>query len=156
MYPDRRKTSDIKYTVILKVKVITRGQGYSVGDRIQVRVDLYDGGGRIRSTGGDEVRVWLTSSRTSSRTSSSSQKSRVMAAEVTDLQNGSYVGETTLQWPGVTFVRASLTYPREFLRVLVELRHTLHSMRWVKAVFRDRVGGMKEVQAGLTNIIDKH
>ncbi|KAK7469455.1 hypothetical protein BaRGS_00036521, partial [Batillaria attramentaria] len=118
-----------------KVKVIFPQDEYRVGDTLHLRADLYDGSGRIRTTGGDEVRIWLTSQKGSRR-----PKPYAVAADVTDMRNGSYIGKTTLQWPGVTYMRVSLTYPREFLRLLVVLRHTLHSMRWVKAIFSDGNG----------------
>ena len=66
-------------------------------------------------------------------------KSSVVAT-VTDLNNGSYVGETVLKWPGVTLVRASLTYPVEYLRTLTEMLHTVHSLRWITDIFEDDNG----------------
>ena len=44
-----------------QVRIIGKKSGYKVGDRIQFRVDLYDGRGVIRTGGGDEVRMGLIS-----------------------------------------------------------------------------------------------
>ncbi|KAK7480114.1 hypothetical protein BaRGS_00028674, partial [Batillaria attramentaria] len=112
--------------------VVERTRHFRVGDRIQIRVDLYDSAGRRRTAGGDEVRIWLTSPVSVEMTS--------VAAKVTDMRNGSYLGETTLKWQGLTLVRVSLTYAREFLRILVELRHTVHSMRWITGIFQNGRG----------------
>ena len=117
-----------------QVRIIGQKSGYKVGDRIQFRVDLYDGRGVIRTGGGDEVRMWLISA----------DKQNSIPARVYDHHNGSYSGVTVLKWPGVTLVRVALTYPREFLRLLVVLRHTLHSLHWVTGIFVSRQG-TKEV-----------
>ena len=113
-----------------QVMIIGPRSDYKVGDRIQFRVDLYDGRGVIRTTGGDEVRMWLRST----------ERNNSVPARVYDLHNGSYLGVTELKWPGVTLVNVALTYPREFLRVLVELRHTLHSLHWVTGIFINSQG----------------
>lgn len=116
-----------------KVWIVRPQTEFRIGDRLLVRADLFDGRGRIRTEGGDEVRMWLTSPTAGSNVTS-------VAATVVDMRNGSYVGETTLQWAGPTHVRVSLTYAREFLRALVVLRHTVHSMRWITATFDDGRG----------------
>ena len=101
-----------------------------MGDTVQLRVDLYDRRGVIRTAGGDEVRMWLKSPDGRS----------AVPVRVTDLHNGSYSGVTELKFPGETLVRVSLTYPREYLRLLVELRHTLHTTRWVTGIFTNNHG----------------
>nr|KAG5711069.1 hypothetical protein BaRGS_013803 [Batillaria attramentaria] len=109
-------------------------QVHKVGDKIQFRVDLYDLRGKAREGGGDEVRAWLTTPLL---------PNTAVAAHVTDLGNGSYVAETILKWTGLTLVRVALTYPREFLRALVELRHELHTTRWITAIFNNRNGSQE-------------
>ena len=71
-----------------------------------------------------------------------------MAAAVSDLNNGSYVGEALLKWPGVTLVRVSLTYPVEYLRALTEMFHTVHSLRWITDIFDDGKGSQEVGLAG--------
>ena len=115
-----------------QVFLLTDPQHLMVGDKVQIRADLYDGYGRRRTEGGDEVRMWL-------RTPEGQPMSSV-AAHVTDLQNGSYVGETVLKWPGDALVHVSLKYPREVLRLMVWLRLTLLSLRWQKAIFQNEKG----------------
>ena len=80
------------------------------------------------------VRMWLKSD----------VGNNSVTMRVVDLNNGSYLGLTELKWPGLTLVQVSLTYPREFLRLAVELRHTLHTVRWVTHTFVGR-GGVSEV-----------
>ena len=109
----------------LQVRIINTKPLYSVGDTIEFRVDLYDGRGAIRTAGGDEVRMWLKSP----------TEDNSVSVRVVDFNNGSYLGSTELKWPGVTLVRVSLTYPREFRRLAVELRHTLHTLRWVTGTY---------------------
>ena len=103
-----------------------------VGDKVQIRVDLYDGYGRRRTEGGDEVRMWLTTPK--------DQKASSVAAHVIDLKNGSYLGETVLKWPGEALVHVSLSYPREVIRMLVWLRLTLLSLRWLSSSFQNGKG----------------
>ena len=71
-----------------------------------------------------------------------------MAAAVSDLNNGSYVGEALLKWPGVTLVRVSLTYPVEYLRTLTEMFHTVHTLRWITDIFDDGKGSQEVGLAG--------
>ena len=64
------------------------------------------------------MRVWLKSA---------DGKSSVVAA-VSDLNNGSYVAEALLKWPGVTLLRVSLAHPVEYLRTLTEMLHTVRAL----------------------------
>ena len=114
-----------------QVQIINRRRSYKVGDWIQFRVDLYDPRGHARTAGGDEIRMWLKSA---------PKGENSVPVRVLDLHNGSYSGVTELKWPGATLVRVALTYPREFLRVLLELRHRLHSLRWVTGIFENDQG----------------
>ena len=84
------------------------------------------------------MRLWLKSA---------DGKSSVAAA-VSDLNNGSYVGEALLKWPGVTLVRVSLTYPVEYLRALTEMFHTVHTLRWITDIFDDGKGSQEVGLAG--------
>ena len=118
-----------------KVTLISPRDIYQVGDRILLRVDLYDQRGNIRTRGGDEVRIWLKDP----------EQGHSTAAEVIDLGNGSYTGEATLKWTGLTHVRACLAYSREFLRLVIELRHALLSTRWIIQRFRNQQGNVSEV-----------
>ena len=79
------------------------------------------------------MRVWLKSA---------DGKSSVVAV-VSDLNNGSYVAEALLKWPGVTLVRVSLTYPVEYLRALTEMFHTVHTLRWITDIFDDGKGSQE-------------
>ena len=107
-----------------------------MGDRVQFRADLYDGYGKMRTSGCDEVRMRLTSP--TARTS--------VAAEVTDMRNGSYLGTTFLQWQGATYVKVYLTYPREFLRQAVRIRLTALATRWCGMSFSlDSKVGLKKI-----------
>ncbi|XP_076472600.1 NXPE family member 3-like [Babylonia areolata] len=109
--PDHRRS---------QVLLLTPPDRISVGGSVQFRVDLYNGCGQPRFTGGDDIRAWVKGQDGNSS----------VAAEVKDLGNGSYVGVTVLPWAGTSLVRVSLTYAQEFLRMSVELYHRLHSMRW--------------------------
>ncbi|KAL8615482.1 hypothetical protein ACOMHN_053818 [Nucella lapillus] len=106
---------------------------HRVGDRVSLRVDLHDQMGRIRTRGGDDIRIWLKN------------KHNSVPVRVTDLNNGSYLGDVTLRLTGTATVFVSLTYPQEFLRLLVELRQIVLSTRYITAIFQtyDR----KEVEA---------
>ena len=70
-----------------QVMIIGPRSDYKVGDRIQFRVDLYNGRGVIRTTGGDEVRMWLKSA----------ERNNSVPVRVYDLHNGSYLGVTELK-----------------------------------------------------------
>ncbi|XP_070175867.1 uncharacterized protein [Littorina saxatilis] len=112
------------------VRIISPRDRYTVGDTVQIRLDLYTGYGTPRHSGGDDVRIWLKSA--------SGNSSAV--AKVTDLNNGSYLADAVLKWPGVTLVRVSLTHPQEYLRELSYLFHTIHSLRWITDVFTNDDG----------------
>ncbi|KAK7094530.1 NXPE family member 1-like [Littorina saxatilis] len=112
------------------VRIISPRDRYTVGDTVQIRLDLYTGYGTPRHSGGDDVRIWLKSA--------SGNSSAV--AKVTDLNNGSYLADAVLKWPGVTLVRVSLTHPQEYLRELSKLFHTIHSLQWITDVFTNDDG----------------
>ncbi|XP_070209468.1 NXPE family member 2-like isoform X2 [Littorina saxatilis] len=109
--PDEKKS---------KVHILFPKGDYKAGDTIQFRVDLYDGYGRRRTSGGDEIRMRVTSP-----TGTAS-----LAVQVQDLRNGSYLGTTFLQWKGTSIVKVYLTYPREFLREAARWRLTVHATFW--------------------------
>ena len=49
-----RETVDELYS---KVELLNASESFSVGDVATIRVDLYDGYGRTRTKGGDDVRL---------------------------------------------------------------------------------------------------
>ena len=74
-----------------KVLLLDPRSDYTVGDVVRVRVDMYDTRGWPLHRGGDQVRVWLRDQ----------EKKAGVAGHVTDLNNGSYVAEIPVRWPGV-------------------------------------------------------
>ncbi|XP_076451134.1 NXPE family member 3-like [Babylonia areolata] len=74
-----------------------------------------------------------------------------VAADVEDLHNGSYLGTTLLPWNGFAFVEMGLQYPREFLREAVRVRMTIHTTRWIYALF-EASGSVRERTACLPSL----
>ncbi|XP_076455699.1 NXPE family member 4-like [Babylonia areolata] len=120
-----------------KVYVVSPKASHHIGDRIQIRVDLYNGYGQPRTSGGDEIRMRLLSK----------PGSASVAADVTDLRNGSYLGTTFLPWNGTASVDVHLAYPRELLREAARVRLSVHSTIVLGA--RYQTSSAKEVTACL-------
>ncbi|KAL8597085.1 hypothetical protein ACOMHN_057574 [Nucella lapillus] len=137
MYPPLRHSVCLPDHRRSKIRLLTPADQILVGSTIRFRIDLYTSCGQPRFLGGDIVRAWLKQT--------SGDKTSSVAAKVNDLHNGSYVGESLLLWPGVTLVRVSLTYAREFLRMSVEMYHSLHSMRWSAEKMDDGKGLTEDV-----------
>ncbi|ESP01000.1 hypothetical protein LOTGIDRAFT_172836 [Lottia gigantea] len=76
---------------------------FRVGDVIKVRIDLFDGSGKRRRIGGDDVRVWMKSKGEYSRVN----------GYVTDLKNGSYVANFNALWEGESTIYGALPNTRE-------------------------------------------
>ncbi|GFO05926.1 nxpe family member 3 [Plakobranchus ocellatus] len=113
---------NIKETVdelFSKVEFLNSSRTVKIGDRVVIRVDLYDGYGRPRSKGGDDIRVWLKDETVSGG----------LSVDVTDLGNGSYVATIPLLFPGSPQVKVSVTYPREIIRLVYYLRNVMKGMR---------------------------
>ena len=96
-------------TSLLHVTQVTRRKGLRVGDHVTVRVDLRDSRGRPVHKGGHSVRVWMTCG------------SKMAAAEVEDLNNGSYRASLPVLWPGETIVLAALMRPREYRGIVLRI-----------------------------------
>ncbi|XP_070189113.1 NXPE family member 3-like [Littorina saxatilis] len=89
----------------------------TVGDKVTVRVDLKDARGKRVRKGGHFVRVWMVQHH--------GGHDRALAAEVTDMRNGSYVASLPVLWNGSIEVRAAMVRSREFRRVMLNLKRTM-------------------------------
>ncbi|GFN84668.1 nxpe family member 3 [Plakobranchus ocellatus] len=109
---DLKRLPDLRLSTI---KVQDAKESYvscDVGQRLIGRVDLKDGYGKPRQEGLDEVRAWLVDS---------VHRDRSAVAQVTDYRNGSYGLGITCLWPGShAMLRVSVSYPREYLRAVIQ------------------------------------
>ncbi|RUS84943.1 hypothetical protein EGW08_007305, partial [Elysia chlorotica] len=113
---------NIKATVdelFSKAELLNHSGPFRVGETVALRVDLYDGYGRARTRGGDDVRVWLKDDGTDS----------ALSTTVSDLRNGSYLASIPLLFAGTAKVKVSVTFPREIRRALFYLRNVMKGMR---------------------------
>ena len=113
-----------------KVYIVNDTGQLSVGDTLYVRVDVFSHKGEIMSRGGDEVRVWFVDV----------EKETRFDADVTDLNNGSYLASQRLPSAGNFHVKASLAHTSDFLGAVVRLHLLFKSLLWNVGLFK-RVNG---------------
>lgn len=63
---------------------------FKVGESVAFKIEMKDGRGRAKLKGGDQIRAWLVDDVSKSR----------MAANVVDINNGTYVISASLLWTG--------------------------------------------------------
>ncbi|XP_048259424.1 NXPE family member 3-like [Haliotis rufescens] len=99
---------------------------YSLGEQIQVQVDLYDLYGNRKLTGGDVLRVWMENPETAASVSS----------RVSDHNNGSYTALLRAAWSGSATIKAFIASRKEEV-VLSYMIYQQHGSLWtVLAEFR--------------------
>ena len=86
-----------------------------MGDTIRVRIDLYDGYGVPRQTGGDQLRVRIFE--TALKASASGY--------ILDHMNGSYTAIVKCLWAGKPTILVYISYTREAVRALYHVRRTV-------------------------------
>ncbi|XP_059140555.1 NXPE family member 3-like isoform X2 [Physella acuta] len=98
---------------------------FTVGDKVEFLVTLYDGNGNKRELGGDSVNLWLYND----------DLGAYIAADVTDFQDGSYSATTLLPWSGVVKVNATIAYSRELYRAVLFVQRLFKTTHWFTATF---------------------
>ncbi|XP_012935466.1 NXPE family member 4 [Aplysia californica] len=83
---------------------------FEVGENVTLRVDMKDGQGRPKVSGGDEVRVWFKDV----------GKKKSVAANVLDLGNGSYLATGLLPWEGKVKVQTVLAHSSAYIRAVIQ------------------------------------
>ncbi|XP_048239446.1 NXPE family member 3-like [Haliotis rufescens] len=92
---------------------------YSLGEQIQVQVDLYDLYGNRKLTGGDFLRVWMENPETAASVS----------CLVSDHNNGSYTALLRAVWSGSATIKAFIATRREEV-VLNYMIYQQHGSLW--------------------------
>ncbi|XP_050405389.1 NXPE family member 4 isoform X1 [Patella vulgata] len=105
--------SNPKYSVLTTKRVY-----YVLGETIDILIQMNNGYQKPKTRGGDDVRVWMANSDSS------------CAAEVTDLNNGTYRARLKALWSGEASIQAALAFSREEARVLLDNRRKLKVMRY--------------------------
>ena len=125
-YPKAREIRDLpsaKKSRVVLIGAVTKGKFSTVtcklGETVAARLDVVDGAGRPRTSGGDEVRAWVGATYAFDGSRIDSMYPRAMAA-VVDLHNGSYRIEIACLWAGRSRLVVRVRYPREFLRMVIE------------------------------------
>ncbi|ESO99206.1 hypothetical protein LOTGIDRAFT_238812 [Lottia gigantea] len=103
--PEFLDLSDTASVKLTKLSFLTSVDNIRVGDEFKILIQLFDGAGRPRQVGGDDVRVWIKSSDFVYKAS----------GEVVDHYNGTYVATFKAIWEGNSLIFFKLAYTREEL-----------------------------------------
>ena len=95
------------------VTVLNPKRKYVTGESVRVRVDIRDGKGRQLARGGDDIRVTLEGD------------GGALSGHVVDLNNGSYLADLPLLWPGEPKVKVALAKNFEIYRAFYQSRNVL-------------------------------
>ena len=119
--------STVAFPNTSQLEVLGLGPGgrAKVGQHVTARVLLKDEAGRAVVKGGHEVRIWMVDT----------DNEASVAADVTDLHNGTYVASLPVLWTGTIEVRAALVRPREFRRVWLTLLDKMKMTNQIQAIF---------------------
>ncbi|XP_046353340.2 NXPE family member 4-like [Haliotis rufescens] len=98
---------------------------YNAGERITVKVQLFDGYGLPKKRGGDLVRIWLRDL----------AESACSAGHVTDNEDGTYTGVLRAAWAGQPEIIASIAGPRESLKILYTVFEDHQTIKHINAIF---------------------
>ncbi|XP_071114905.1 NXPE family member 3-like [Haliotis cracherodii] len=101
---------------------------YILGDLIHVRIDLFDGSGNRKLSGGDVLRVWMEGKKTSASVS----------GVASDHNNGSYSVAFRAVWSGKATIKAFLATKREEIVLLYKLYQKYSSLWSIHAVFKGK------------------
>ncbi|XP_059175212.1 NXPE family member 3-like [Physella acuta] len=124
-YPPLNDIKTLPDLKLSKVTVENTRQGVvrcKILETIHGRLDVVDGYGRQRTKGDDVVRVWMNNS------------DHAVVGNVTDLQNGSYTFSVKCLWAGSSKLTLAISYPREFIRIVIHQIH-LGVSRYMAADF---------------------
>ncbi|CAL1526155.1 unnamed protein product [Lymnaea stagnalis] len=111
-----------------KVKLLNVSSQFRLDDRIVLQITVFDGHGRPRHKGGDQIRVWFTDV---------TQSGHSLPASVKDMGDGTYLAVASLLFTGKLKVSAVLVYAREYLRALIYLQLAMKTFRPIAAVFNN-------------------
>ncbi|XP_050407358.1 uncharacterized protein LOC126822478 isoform X2 [Patella vulgata] len=100
---------------------------YSLGDVINVRVDLYNSFGDVMTRGGDDVRAWMVGGQ---------EGNKRVSGEVNDLKNGSYEVSFQTWWGGQNKIHVALSHERELLATHFRWRRQFFSLFLHRAVHK--------------------
>ncbi|CAL1532345.1 unnamed protein product [Lymnaea stagnalis] len=109
---DSKELPDLTLSTVVIEDVQDGVVSCNVNDTISGRVDLIDGYGKQRTSGGDEVRVWVVN-----------EFNFRASGYVIDLRNGSYQIFVRCLWPGAAKIHIAVAYPREFIRATIHHSH---------------------------------
>ncbi|CAL1532344.1 unnamed protein product [Lymnaea stagnalis] len=124
---DSKELPDLTLSIVVIEDVQDGVVSCNVNDTISGRVDLIDGYGKQRTSGGDEVRVWVVN-----------EFNFRASGYVIDLRNGSYQIFVRCLWPGAAKIHIAVAYPREFIRATIHHTH-VGMARFVTAKFEKNV-----------------
>ena len=115
--PSAKKSRIVLAVYAMRGKISTAT--CKLGGTVTARLDLVDEAGRLRTSGGDEVRAWVGATHDHNGEPIDSMFPRAMAS-VADLNNGSYLINVSCLWAGRSHLIVTLRYPREFLKMVVQ------------------------------------
>ncbi|XP_071083140.1 NXPE family member 4-like [Haliotis cracherodii] len=115
-----------------KIHLISKSYIYSIGEKIEVRIQTFNGHGLPMTRGGDLVRVWIKEV----------AKSACAAGSVIDNQNGTYTATIIPRWVGNVTVMAAIAAPRELIDMFHRVYHRNGSLNTMMARFE--TGGVSE------------
>ena len=109
-----------------EARLLNNTDDLTVGDTLCVMVNVHNSKGEIMSRGGDEIRVWFIDFDDETR----------FAADVSDLNNGSYLATARLPSAGNFTVRVALAHSSDFLGAVVRLHLLFKSLLWNVGLFK--------------------
>ncbi|XP_067675797.1 NXPE family member 3-like [Haliotis asinina] len=115
-----------KFADANKSLMYLKRKSYSLGDLIQVHIDLYDSQGKRKKTGGDFLRVWMEDTKNSNSVS----------GQVFDHNNGSYTAVVKAVWVGHGTIRAFIATRREEIVYYYKIFEKYTSLWITYAIFR--------------------
>ncbi|XP_046566004.1 NXPE family member 3-like [Haliotis rubra] len=111
---------------------MSKSHVYAIGEKIEVRIQTFNGRGLPMTSGGDLVRVWIKEV----------AKGACAAGSVIDNQNGTYTATIIPRWAGNVTVMAAIAAPKELINMFHRVFHSNGSLNTMMARFE--TGGVSE------------
>ncbi|XP_067661188.1 NXPE family member 3-like isoform X3 [Haliotis asinina] len=120
------------YAPYSNIQLASSKTDFKLGDTISVKIQLFDEYKRRKTTGGDNVRIWM---------SEKSKEARA-AGVVTDNKDGTYIGTLKALWAGSPKIEASIASRKENVDIFYRVYHDFYTLRNLSAMFES--DGVKE------------